>query len=133
LFAFEKRDFGSLSLELGARAENQRIDPAERDFHYDETATSLSAGLVWRFADAYSLATNLTRSQRHPQSVELYANGPHLAVARFEIGAAGLRKETAHTLDVTLHRHAERGLHWSLSVYHNDFEDFIYATDTGEE
>lgn len=133
LFAFEKRDFGPLSLELGARAENQRIDPAGLDHRYDETATSLSAGLVWHFAEAYSLATNLTRSQRHPQSVELYANGPHLAIARFEIGAADLKKETAHTLDVTLHRHAEHSVHWTLSAYYNDFANFIYALDTGEE
>lgn len=132
LFAFEKRDFGSVSLELGARVENQRIDPAGLDVRYDETASSFSAGLIWRFADSYSLATNLTHSQRHPQSVELYAIGPHLAVGRFEIGHEDLEKETAHTIDVTLHRHGESGVHWALSAFRNDFDDFIYAMDTGK-
>ncbi len=132
LFAFEKRAFGAVSLELGARAENQRIDPAGLDVRYDETASSLSAGVIWRFAESYSIATNLTRSQRHPQSAELYANGPHLAIGRFEIGADGLRKETARTIDVALHRHSEGGVHWTLSAFRNDFADFIHAMDTGE-
>lgn len=133
VFAFEKRDFGDVSVELGARAENQRIEPTGLERGYDDTATSLSAGFVWNFTDIYSLATSVTRSQRHPQAVELYANGPHLAIARFEIGAADLEKETASTIDVTLHRHGESGLHWSLGAFRNDFADFIYAMDTGEE
>jgi iron complex outermembrane receptor protein len=75
----------------------------------------------------------VTRSQRHPQPAELYANGPHLAIARFEIGAEDLTKETANTIDVTLHRHAEQGVHWSLTAFYNDFDDYIFAADTGEE
>lgn len=133
VFAFEKRDFGTVTLELGARGEQQRIDPRGIDGRYDELASSLSAGFVWNFTDAYSLATNLTRSQRHPQSVELYANGPHLAIGRFEIGAPSLKKETVNTVDLTLHRHGEHGVHWSLSAFHNDFSDFIYSFDTGDE
>ncbi len=132
VFAFEKREFGAVAVELGARAENQRIDPRGLDRSYDETANSLSAGLVWSFANSYSLATNLTRSQRHPQSVELYANGPHLAISRFEIGTPSLKKEIANTIDLTLHRHGESGAHWSVSAFRNDFANFIYAMDTGE-
>ena len=132
VFAFEKRDFGAVTLELGARGEHQRIDPRGIEWSYDETAASLSTGIVWSFTDAYSLAANLTRSQRHPQSAELYSNGLHLAIGRFEIGTPSLKKETANTVDLTLHRHAERGVHWSLSAFHNDFADFIYSMDAGE-
>ena len=133
LFIFEKRDFGKLTLELGARAENQRIDPELDVADYDETAWSASAGAVWRFAQPYSLAVNLTRSQRHPQSAELYADGPHLAIGRFEIGDAALSKETANTLDLTLHRHHESGVHWSAGVFYNDFQDYIYTRALGTE
>jgi len=132
LFAFEERRFGAVTLELGARIEQQRLTPQGLP-RYDETAYSFSAGAVWNLPDDYSLAANLTRSQRHPQSVELYANGPHLAVARFEIGTESLRKETARTLDLTLHRHSEDGVHWSLGAFWNDFADYIYAYDTREE
>lgn len=132
-FLFEKRDFGDLTLEWGVRAENQRIQ-AERDApRYDDTAVSVSGGAVWRFAGAYSLSTHLTRSQRHPQAAELYADGPHLAIGRWELGDAGLRKETARTVDLTLHRHAPQGLHWSAGVFYNAFDDYIYARPLGVE
>lgn len=134
LFVFEKRDFGDFTLELGARAENQTINPELAPAgDYDETAYSLSAGGVWRFVDAYSLALNLTRSQRHPQAAELYANGPHLAIGRFEIGEGALEKETANTVDLTLHRHAEESVHWTLSAFYNDFTDYVYSFETGVE
>ncbi|MGH8176033.1 MAG: TonB-dependent receptor [Steroidobacter sp.] len=133
VFIFEKRAFGDVSVELGARAENQRIDPELEAPDYDETAWSLSAGGVWRFVENHSLALNLTRSQRHPQSAELYADGPHLAIGRFEIGDAALAKETANTIDLTLHRHGEGGVHWSAGVFYNDFADYIYLFALGVE
>lgn len=133
LFVFEQREFGAITLELGARAENQRIDPQGAMRDYDETAYSVSGGIIWNFSEAYSVAANLTRSQRHPQGVELYANGPHLAISRFEIGQDSLGTETANTIDLTLHRHHEHGIHWSLSAFYNDFADYIYASPTGDE
>ena len=51
---------------------------------------------------------NVTRTQRHPQAAELYANGPHIAARRFEIGDPTLDKETPITADVSLRRHRRR-------------------------
>src|SRR5690606_10340535 len=68
-----------------------------------------------------------------PQASELYADGPHLAIGRYEIGADSLRRETAHTIDVTLHRHAETGVHWSASAFYNGFEDYIYTHSLGQQ
>ena len=134
-FVFEKRSFGDVAVELGSRIEHQSVRPAgglgyER---YSGTAYSLSSGAIWDFAPEYSAAINLTRSQRHPQSSELYANGAHLATGRFEIGSATLDKETANTIDLTLHRHPETGPHWSLSAFYNDFSDYIYAQASDED
>lgn len=134
-FIFEKRSFGDLTLELGSRIEHQRVRPAsEFDYpRYEDTAYSFSSGLVWDFSPEHSAAINLTRSQRHPQSAELYANGAHLATARYEIGNEDLNKETANTIDLTLHRHPDKGPHWSVSAFYNDFEDYIYAQAIDEE
>lgn len=134
-FLFEKRAFGEVAVELGSRIEHQSVRPTgglgyER---YSGIAYSLSSGAIWDFALEYSAAINLTRSQRHPQSSELYANGAHLATGRYEIGSATLDKETANTIDVTLHRHPQTGPHWSLSAFYNDFSDYIYAQASGEE
>lgn len=135
LFVFEKRDLGDFTVELGARVENQTIkaESAMPIADYDKTALNISAGTVWDLAEHYSMALNLTRSQRHPQSAELYANGAHLAIARYEIGNPGLEEETANTADLTFHRHADFGVHWSISAFYNDFSDYIYGQDTGAE
>lgn len=133
LFVFEKREADAGSLELGARVEQQSVDPEIAGEEYDATAWSVSAGGVWRIADPYSLNLHLTRSQRHPQAAELYANGPHLAIGRFEIGAPTLSQETANTIDLTLHRHGEAGVHWSAGAFYNDFDDYIHALASGLE
>jgi iron complex outermembrane recepter protein len=133
LFLFEERHLDAWTFELGARAERQTIDgapgtalPAE----FDETAVSFSAGTVWKFADDHRLAVNVTRTQRNPQAAELYANGPHLAVQRFEIGNPALAEETAVTTDVSLRRTGER-VRWTLSAYYNDYGDYVFANPTG--
>jgi iron complex outermembrane recepter protein len=133
LFAVEERSFERWTLELGTRVEQQTLDPAAsaglRD--YDDTAVNLSAGLVYTLAMDRALAVNLTRTERHPQAAELYASGPHLAVARVEIGDPALDKETAYTLDVSL-RSTGDGVRWTLNGFYNDYDDFIFLNPTGE-
>jgi iron complex outermembrane receptor protein len=134
LFAFEERHFDQWTLELGGRAERQTID-VERAAglpDYSDTAVSLSAGTVWKFADDDALAFNLTRTQRNPQATELYANPdvPHVAAQRFETGDPDLDKETAVTADLSWRRTGS-GLQWTLSAFYNDYSTFIYENPTG--
>lgn len=131
VFAFEERHFDPWTLELGARAEQQKIDVNGDLPDFDETAISLSGGAVWQFAQEHALALNVTRTQRNPQAAELYANGPHIAAQRFEIGDPNLDQETSITTDLSL-RHTGDGLTWTLSAYYNDYSDYIYANPTGE-
>lgn len=132
VFAFEERHLERWTIELGARAERQEIDVDASLPSYDETAISLSAGTVWKFRDDHALALNLTRTQRNPQAAELYADGPHLAAQRFEIGDPDLEQETAITADVSLRRTGD-ALQWTLSAYYNDYADYVYARPTGTE
>ena len=130
-FLVERRDIGSLALDLGARIEQQEIDTEAAARDYDDTAFTLAAGLLWPLTDSLKTAVHLTRSERHPQAAELYADGPHLAVQRYEIGDPGLGTETANTIDVSLR--AEGDLHWHVSVFYSSFGDYIYADPTGAE
>jgi iron complex outermembrane receptor protein len=132
VFGFEERDFGDWTLELGARAENQTIDPdpAAGAPDFDETAVSFSAGAVWKLTSSQALAVNVTRTQRNPQAAELYAGGPHIAAQRFEIGDPGLDKETAITADLSLRQSAEH-LEWVVSAFYNDYSDYIFLNPTG--
>jgi len=131
LFLIERQRFDRLTVDLGGRLEWQEIatESAARD--YDDTAFTLAAGLLWSFDEALTGAAQLTRSERHPQAAELYADGPHLAVGRYEIGDDRLRTETATTLDLGLRR--EGRVHWHVSLFYSDFSDYIYADPTGAE
>lgn len=131
VFAFEERHFDAWTVELGARAEQQKIDVQADLPNYSETAISLSAGSIWQFADEHALALNLTRTQRNPQAAELYANGPHIAAQRFEVGDVNLDQETSVTADLSL-RHTGERVAWTLSAYYNDYTDYIYASPTGD-
>ncbi len=135
LFAYEERAFGPLTVELGARLEKQRITGDEVSTGYDATRANFAGGLVWQFATGWSSALNLTSTQRHPTSAELYADGPHIAVQRFEIGDATLRPERATTVDASLRYHGEpHDEAWSLSLtaFQSDYRDYIYTEFTGE-
>lgn len=131
LFGYEERALGPLTVEVGARLESQRITATDELPEYDSARGSFAGGLVWKFATGWSTALNATSTTRHPTSTELYADGPHVAVQRFEIGNAALRPERATTLDVSLRHRADT---WSMSLtaYRSDYTDYIYASLTGE-
>jgi iron complex outermembrane receptor protein len=135
LFAYEERALGPVTLELGARLERQQIGGERVPAEYDTTRASFAGGLVWQFAAGWSSALNVTSTQRHPTSTELYADGPHIAVQRFEIGDATLRPERATTFDASLRYHGEpHDEAWSMSLtaFQSDYRDYIYTGLTGE-
>lgn len=130
VFVTEQREFGPLKVELGARTDRQSSTPdggSKRDF----SPLSLSAGLAWRFDDAWHATLNLDRAQRAPAEEELFSHGPHVASATFEIGDANLRKETANQAEIGLHYHSEF-VEAKIAAYYSRYDDFIYLADTGE-
>jgi iron complex outermembrane receptor protein len=129
LFLTEQKEFGAFKLDLGARGDSQSSKPengVERDFH----PLSLSAGLAWRFDEAWHLTVNLDRAQRAPAEEELFANGPHLASETFEIGDPNLQEETANQIELGLHYHGE-WIEAKIAAYYNRYDDFIYLAETG--
>jgi iron complex outermembrane recepter protein len=132
-FVFEERQFGPFHLEAGARLEQQKVDVSAEDpvASYDKSAVSGSLGGVWKFTDDYALALNVTSTQRHPTATELYANGPHIAAQRFEIGDANLDRERATTFDLGLRKMAGD---WtgSITAFRSDYSRYIFAALTGE-
>ena len=135
LFAYEERAFGPVTLELGARLERQQVSVDANLSGYDATRANFAGGLVWQFATGWSTALNVTSTQRHPTSTELHADGPHIAVQRFEVGDATLRPERATTLDASLRYHGEpHAESWSMSLtaFQSRYRDYIYTTLTGD-
>ncbi len=135
LFVLEQADYGPWKLELGARHDRNEIDVepgilAEKDT--DVGTTSLSGALRWEPNETWHLSLGLDRAQRAPTAEELYSNGEHVATQSFEIGDAGLDKETAQRIEFGAHLHTGP-LRVKAAVYQTRFDDFIYLADSGLE
>jgi iron complex outermembrane receptor protein len=131
LFGVHEHDFGAWQAQAGLRIDNQRIAPdAVGASRYDDHAISASLGAVWRSGASQRVTASLSRTERHPQAAELYANGPHLALGRVEIGNADFAREIATALDLTFQQRGER---WQtdVAVFFNRYRDFIFAEPDG--
>ncbi len=136
LFVFEEwAATGDLTFQGSVRLEQQDIDtPGQAG--YQRSAFGASVGALWAWSESSTLSANLSVTERHPNSTELYANGPHLAVQRFErgsitLGNGILRKETSQNLDLTL-RGSVTGVEFSLTGFFNDVDDYILLNPTAE-
>lgn len=132
LFGVEGRPVGAHRVELGARVERvehelqQAVGP---DRAY--TPLSLSAGVHFMLAEHLHLRINAQRAQRAPAPEEVYAFGPHLATLAFERGHDDLKKETAHTLDLSLGQDHGRW-DWELGAFYNRVDDYIFLREVDQ-
>lgn len=123
-------------VEFGARFESLKHEPAAGLPGYDEPAVSLAAGVKWDLAPEYELGANLSRSERHPDSAELYSNGAHLATGLFELGLlvqgnGRVEQEIATNLDLSIHHHGD-ALSWKVNLFYNDIGDYTFRSETSE-
>src|SRR5881628_10583 len=136
-FAFEQWRPGSgrWTLLAGLRADTRRLS-AERDDSLgvvaqdrNSQAWSGNAGLVFTPAAGLSLSLNLGRAWRAPTLFELFANGPHIGEARYELGDSTMKPEASRGVDLGI-RVSGRRARVELAAYHNRMSDYIYITPT---
>lgn len=130
-FGVQSWTIGPFGLEGGVRYDRRTLDnvvEGEREFDL----MSVSASASWRPDPRFFLGLTLARTERAPTETELFANGPHLATAAFEVGDPDLVEEIAKTMELTA-RWRARGFHAEASIYQAAFEDYIALIPTGEE
>ncbi|MBT5862591.1 MAG: TonB-dependent receptor, partial [Gammaproteobacteria bacterium] len=138
LFAFEElRPNDSWILQASARIESQKITGATLSQQYSDSAFGASVGAIWRPIEDIRISANLAFTERHPTVTELYANGPHLAVQRYErgstvLGNGLLELEESTNLDLTVHGDTG-GLEWSITGFINSVENYINLQPTAVE
>jgi iron complex outermembrane receptor protein len=136
-FVFEEYPVSaSLVLQGSLRAESQTIDGTSLAIDYDDFAFGGALGAIWTLSETVTLAARLSLTERHPNSTELYADGEHVAVQRFErgsvtIGSGILDKEVSHNIDLTLRGNSDR-VDWTLTVFNNDVDDYIVLAPTSD-
>jgi iron complex outermembrane receptor protein len=130
VFLVEQVQWDAVQFDLGARVDSVRTEPdalARRSF----TPLSLSAGAAWAIDDRWRLSFNLDRAERAPAEEELFADGPHVATAAYEIGDPTLDEERATQGELGLHFHGAR-FEAKAALYQTRFDRFVYLRDTRE-
>ncbi|HRQ64765.1 MAG TPA: TonB-dependent receptor [Xanthomonadaceae bacterium] len=130
-FVIEEKDFDPIKLEFGARLDEQRIRLDDDSGRARHSLFSVSAGAIWKLAEAWHLSLGLDRAQRAPTAEELFSDGPHIATQSFEVGDANLQRESANQVEFGVHFHSDR-LDARFNTYYNRFNDFIFLADTDE-
>ncbi|HEX8848809.1 MAG TPA: TonB-dependent receptor [Gemmatimonadaceae bacterium] len=138
IFLIEEATLARLTLSGGARLDRRSLDAGERTLtpggpgpsrNRRWSATSADAGATLAVAGPLAIAGNYGTAWRAPTLFELFADGPHLAESRYEIGDPTLRAERSHESDASL-RWRGHVIRAELGVFRNDVNDFIYVAPT---
>jgi iron complex outermembrane recepter protein len=127
-FGVQRWDAGGYGFEGGVRVERRTVETpgTERDF----TPVSASVGAFARPYEGVFIGVNVSRNERAPTDVELFADGPHLATASFEIGDATLDKETSLSIEGTARWNGERAS-LEANIWRTSFSDYIALIPDG--
>lgn len=131
----------SLSVNGGIRYEKLSRDyeafsrganPVALDIDRDDSCINGSIGFSKKQSEELTISGNIHYSERIPETSELYSSGAHHATEAFEIGDPNLENEESIGLEIGFQL-MQGKLTQNLSIYYNDFENFIYQSDTGFE
>ena len=136
LYTVQRLDRDGYGFEGGLRYDRRTLSAtplsggAEVEREFDNW--SASGAVFVRPQSGLFLGLSLSRTERAPSEVELFADGFHLATAVYELGDTTLDTETVVTVEGTVHydRGAFRG---DLHVYAAKYDGFIDQRDTGLE
>lgn len=139
-YIIQEGDAGPLHFELGSRFEYVLSQPKEervsnqigeiRERSFSALATSASA--IYGMTDKFFVGSTFMHSFRAPSLEELYSEGPHLAAYSYEIGNPELNAERGIGLELFF-RYRSNRFSAELAGYRNDFQNYLYARDTGEQ
>lgn len=141
LFVVEELGTSWGRLSFGARTEQVRVaslgypDPEVTRFTIGERSFnphSASLGALVNLAPQWQLTSNLAYTERAPKDYELFANGPHVATAAWELGDPSLKKEKSIGFDL--------GAQWksganraAVNAYVTRFRNYIGLMATGNQ
>lgn len=129
-FAIERFDLGDWGLEGGLRFEHRAVEndiAGERRFD----TTSASAGAFVRPAPDWFIGATVARTERAPTAIELFAEGPHLATANFEVGNPNLGREVALSFEASA-RYEAGPVRFEINAFHIDFSNYIALVERGD-
>jgi len=128
-----RHDWGQWVGEAGLRWDQQEIarvtpDAAHLQRQYD--LANLSVGTGYRLWPNGLVGVSLSRTERAPSAVELFADGVHAAARRVERGSSSLKKEQSAATELFVRHEFDAGA-LNLALFRMDYSNFIYLNATG--
>jgi len=130
IFGLQDYQIGNIRFEASGRIEKTKHTVISTGNSTRFTAYSVSGGVGYEPFDGVFFGVTGLRTERAPQSEELFANGPHLATGIFELGDPTLAKEIARGGEATI-RLGGDNVAFTLNGFYTSYKDFITETDTG--
>ena len=127
-FALEKFKYNSYEIDLGGRIESVNIKNTSNEKGF--FPVSASSTIKRSFYENNTSFIGFDFTQRAPNPVELFANGPHHAVENFENGEANLTTESSYNISLG-HIYNENLNNIQAETYFNYIDDFIAADRDG--
>lgn len=144
LFLYEEVASGPIKYAFGVRAERSEVNAegaaggaASRFGAADSRRFSLksgSAGATYRLSPQTNLNANIALNERAPTYYELFADGPHVATAAYEVGDRNIGKERATSVDVGLKWRdaaSQGATNVSVGLFMQSFSRFLVLRRTG--
>ncbi len=140
-FAYQKWNVpSSWNVESALRYDYRRVTPSEEVFSAfigqlrEREFTGFSASVTAEYNITSDIRAGFTgiRSYQAPGVDELFSEGPHLAVYRFEKGNPDLEDEQGLGTELFTRISTDR-LRFRGSIFRNQIDDYIYVRNTGEE
>ncbi|MEQ9021921.1 MAG: TonB-dependent receptor [Pseudomonadales bacterium] len=130
LYLIEETDLANGTLELGFRADDQRL--TYTDGNIDHEAYNFSASYLVPISDTSRLGLVFSHSERNPVAEELLSEGEHIATGTYEIGDPNLSTESSFNAELTWAYESmdANGVSARASIFYSDFSDYIYQSDT---
>ena len=128
LFALESFNFNLFDLDVGGRLEsvNLKNTSLEKGF-FPSAFSSTIKRKIYNNSNAFA---GFDFTERAPNAVELFANGPHHAQEQFEVGESTMSVETSYNF--SLGYSYTDGLDiLKVETYYNYIDDFIAADRDG--
>jgi iron complex outermembrane receptor protein len=131
VFGLEELTFERVTLQFGARVENNRYGPTDASLiKRDFTGLSGAFGARFKLWEGGALVANYSHAFRAPALEELYNNGPHDGTLSFEVGNPNLRAEISNGLDLSVRQQNKR-VRGEVNFYYYDLQNFVFLAPRG--
>ena len=136
----EKQDIGfygishvhldKIDLMVGLRGDQRDIQT--HDFSKSYSSFTSSIGIKKNLGSSSNYRLNFATGYRAPNLSELFADGVHHGVARYDMGDETLGVEKSNQIDFAFNTFSEKTT-FGVDVFYNSLDNYIYIKPSGKE